>query len=110
MATLPSQVQRLQEGNIKLQAKLLAALDELAVSERKTPSRRTPMRVTFEHYCWSCGSHSNHKGENCWYKKEGHQDSATTESKMGGENGQQSRVVVHQIVGTDIIAVVVITT
>ena len=71
MATLNAQVQHLQEENSKLQTKLVAALEKLATSERLTPLRRTP-RTFFEFYCWSCGTHSNHKGLNCFRKKDSH--------------------------------------
>jgi len=80
IASLTQQVQRLQEENSNLQAKLVAALEKLAVAGVETK----PKRKRKKHYCWSCGSNSNHKGENCRNKKSGHQDSATEANKMGG--------------------------
>ena len=83
MATLTTQVQHLQEESTKLQEKLLAALEKLTLSERPTPPGRAPKRVSFGHYCWSCRHHSTHKGKDCHFKKEGHQDSTTDENKRG---------------------------
>ena len=36
-----------------------------------------------DNYCWSHGGCA-HKGKDCKYKKQGHQDNATFENKMGG--------------------------
>ena len=70
MATLTAQVQHLQEENSKLQTKLVVVLEKLAASNRLTPLRRTP-RTSFEFYCWSCRTYSNHKGLNFFCKKRG---------------------------------------
>ena len=82
MATLTSQVQHLQEENSKLQSKLLEALENLSVSERRGQSTRANQH--WKRYFWSCGTCCNHKGAECGLKKEGHQDNATAENKMGG--------------------------
>ena len=67
-----------------LQAKLVKVLETLAnvkkdaVSEGGTKKRRN------KHYCWSCGSNSNHMSRKCIYQKEGHKIDTTEENKMGG--------------------------
>ena len=37
-------------------------------------------------YCWSCGFDIKHNSENCEYKKEGHNTSATITNRMGGSD------------------------
>ena len=37
-------------------------------------------------YCWSCGFDIKHNSENCEYKKEGHNPSATITNRMGGSD------------------------
>ena len=37
-------------------------------------------------YCWSCGFDIKHNSENCGYKKEGHNPSATITNQMGGSD------------------------
>ena len=38
-----------------------------------------------KHYCWSCGTSSNHPSHKCTTKKDGHKNGATAINKMGGE-------------------------
>ena len=114
MATLTSKVQNLQEENIKLQSKVLAALERLAASKRTKLSVREP-RERFRYYCWTCRTCSNHKGKCCRSKRVEHQDSAMAEDNLEGKQQQQGRlnsqvVIVHQVVKTDMITVVLIIT
>ena len=39
-----------------------------------------------DNYCWSCGFYIKHNSENCEYKKEGHNPSATITNRMGGSD------------------------
>ena len=40
---------------------------------------------TFTHYCWSCGTKSDHPSHKCEKRKPNHQVQATAANKMGGE-------------------------
>ena len=65
---------------MKMQEKLVAVLEKLAVVYADTK----PKRKCKKYYCWSCRGNSNHKGENCYNKKVGHKDKTIEENKIGG--------------------------
>ena len=67
-------------------AKLVVALERITELER--PNRATTSSSRNRHYCWSCGSNSNHSSKDCNNKKEGHVDSATEKDKKGGSTAR----------------------
>ena len=87
ITTLTQQVKELQDENKKLNAKLVETLEKLSQMCGTTPTAQTPKKRE-RFYCWSCGSRSNHKGKDCKKKKEGHQDEATENNKMGSSTNR----------------------
>ena len=58
-------------------SKLTDALERLGNKQKPTENRT-------RHYCWSCGSQSNHPSGECTNKKDGHVATATFQDKKGG--------------------------
>ena len=71
-----------------LQGKLAEVLEKLAKVTTDSNTNGDKKRKRKKYYCWSCGSNSNHPGCTCTRKKDGYQDKATEEDKIGGSTNR----------------------
>jgi len=70
--------------NKNLQEKLVAALEKLSTNVPLNNRQQGRKRGGKEKYSWSCGSNSSHLSKDCCKEKNGYQDDATEDNKIGG--------------------------
>ena len=63
--------------------KLIRDLQHQMNMQNKTPMQKTPTKRIVSHYCWTYGA-CGHPSNLCRNQKQGHQDKATFQDKMGG--------------------------
>ena len=76
----------------KIQLKMLEILERIdtKLDGSTNNGNRSKSRRVLDSYCWSHGA-GNHTSKQCRFKKEGHQDNATFENRMGGSNAYCKR-------------------
>ena len=77
-------ISTLTNTNAQLCKEIAATNSKLADALERLRNKQNPTENRTRHYCWSCGSRSNHPSGECTNKKEGHVATATFRDKKGG--------------------------